>query len=233
MKKPFFILSILTILFPVVFLALPNLDIATSKIFYTEGQGFLYRDAIISSILFYSVRIFTVLTIVMCLGGIFYDLIQKHLPAGLKKLGGFFRSKIPFTRKQLTFLFLVIVITPGILVHNVFKPMWERARPVDTLEFGEQFGRTHKFTDVFTTHAGQDGNSFPSGHAAMAFAMIAFVFVVSAGNRKRTFAITLAYAFLVSACRIWQGGHFLSDVTFSALLTLWTILLLNRFYLNR
>jgi membrane-associated phospholipid phosphatase len=109
------------------------------------------------------------------------------------------------------------------------KPIWERARPVNTTEFGGE----KTYSNFYHLFVGQDGNSFPSGHAAMAFSLVALAFMVRPENRKKVLIITILYACLASMCRVWQGSHFISDVTFSGILTLWTVLLLKKFYLDK
>jgi membrane-associated phospholipid phosphatase len=52
-------------------------------------------------------------------------------------------------------------------------------------------------------------------------------------KRKKVLTVTIIYSIIASMCRVWQGGHWLSDVTFSAIITLWTIFLVKKFYLDR
>ena len=62
-------------------------------------------------------------------------------------------------------------------------------------------------------------SSFPSGHAAVAFYLIAPAFLVH-GRRPRLANSLLTLGFLFGACmsitRVVQGGHFASDVMWSA-----------------
>lgn len=222
------VLSVITILTLIIFAAFPGLDLATSRFFYSDGS-FAYREHPISMVIYLSVRIFCILSAVMCLGILIYDPLRRFLPAFLQKIADKFRNLVKFSRKQVMFMFLVIVLTPGILVHWVMKPVWERARPVNVIEFGGD----KEYTNFYHLFAGQDGKSFPSGHASMAFSIVALAYMVSESRRRKVLALTLIYGVIASTCRVWQGGHFVSDVTFSALLTLWTILLLKKFYLDK
>ncbi len=226
------ILILTSLIALVIFSLFPAIDIYVSSFFYdAEVKKFPLRDNLFSLIIYYSVRIFTFITLAISLFIItienkylsrFYDIIFKDLFVKIRGL-------IRISKEQASFLFLVIIITPGILVHWAMKPLWDRARPVNADIFGGQ----DKFSYFYELFAGQNGNSFPSGHASMSFAMVAFAYIVKSENKNLVFAITFLYGILASACRIWQGGHYLSDVTFSAILTLWTIFFVKKFYLDK
>ncbi|MDX1950267.1 MAG: phosphatase PAP2 family protein [Rickettsiales bacterium] len=229
MKNSLIVSSLLALIF---FGLYPSVDIYFSSFFYdAEVKNFPLRENILSLIIYYSVRIFTFITLAICIFVITYESkftsrLYKHI---LPKLCNKTRGLIALSKEKAWFLFLVIIITPGILVHWIMKPIWDRARPVNT----EIFGGNYKFSYFYELFAGQDGNSFPSGHASMSFAMVAFAYIVKEEKRKLVFAITFLYGFLASFCRIWQGGHFLSDVVFSAIITLWTIYFVRKYYLDR
>ncbi len=226
------ILSAVTILCLAIFAIYPDIDIKFSQLFFDHNTNtFPYRETLPSMIIYYSVRGFCIATFGLAFFVATYDskpfekIYKSILPSLTKKI----RSLIKFNKKQAIFLLLIILITPGILVHWVMKPAWERARPVNV----EQFGGEMEFTNFYHHGAGQDGNSFPSGHASMAFALLAFAYMVKKENQKKVFVAMFAYGVLASLCRVWQGGHYLSDVTFSAIITIWTILLLKKFYLDK
>ncbi len=115
------------------------------------------------------------------------------------------------TGKSLFYLLLVLALGPGLLVNAVSKNLSGRARPAHI----EQFGGKLKFSPAFVLSDQCPGNcAFVSGHAALAFYFIAFA-MVCPHHRKKIFIATLAYGTLVGAGRIYQGGHFLSDVVFA------------------
>ncbi|OYW24720.1 MAG: hypothetical protein B7Z55_01380, partial [Planctomycetales bacterium 12-60-4] len=66
---------------------------------------------------------------------------------------------------------------------------------------------------------GNHNSSFPSGHAAVAFYLMAPAFIVH-GRRPRLAKGLLLFGLLFGACmsatRVVQGGHFASDVIWSA-----------------
>lgn len=128
--------------------------------------------------------------------------------------GLWFRAAKSWRRAGL-FLVLLMAIGPGLIVNLVFKTHWGRARPHEVQEFG---GR-HPYSPVGTPGPMLNRNSsFPSGHAALAFYMIAPAFLV---GRKRPqlatvlFILGILYGLGMSLTRVAQGGHFASDVLWS------------------
>jgi len=113
-------------------------------------------------------------------------------------------------RRSGIFLFLLLILGPGLLVNTVFKEHWGRPRPREIIEFGGKKQFLHPW------QKGEDGNgrSFPSGHSSAAFYMTAPYFVYRRSN-KRLARIWLSggliFGVLMSIARIAQGGHFLSD----------------------
>lgn len=222
-------LTLITIIAIVIFLLFPNLDIATSSLFYKQGEGFIYSHVIFSRAIYDSVRVITIIIVLASLLVLLNEAIKNKSPNFSQKFLQPIIKKIPFSKKQIYFLFLVLIITPGIIVHGVIKPEWERARPRQIIEFGGD----KQFSSFYHINSNQDGKSFASGHAATGFSLVALAYMFAAKYRRRVFVATLTYAIIVALCRVWQGGHFLSDVTFSGILTLWTIYLLRIFYLEK
>ena len=65
------------------------------------------------------------------------------------------------------------------------------------------------------------GFSFPSGHAAVAFFMMAPAFVISAnrrGARGAWIAVGICYGLAMGFTRVMQGGHFVSDVLWAGII---------------
>jgi hypothetical protein len=113
------------------------------------------------------------------------------------------------------FLILSIVVGPGLIVNAGFKDHWDRPRPRDIVEFG---GPLHYSPAPLP---GEGGKSFPCGHCSVGFLLAAGWWV---WKRRRP---TWAYASLglgvvvglaLGAGRMAGGGHFFSDVIWSALL---------------
>ena len=118
---------------------------------------------------------------------------------------------------------LTLLIGSGLLVNEVFKNHWGRARPSQI----EEFGGTRMYTPPLLRHTGPkacDRNcSFVSGDASVGFAFMALSFIV---RRRRH--LVLAGGVLaggaLGAVRMTQGAHFFSDVIFSGLVMYLTAL---------
>lgn len=109
------------------------------------------------------------------------------------------------TGRQLAFLLLLLGLGPGLVVNAGLKAHWGRSRPANLVQFGgdQIFSRAFALSD-------QGGRSFPSGHAAAAFYLVAVACVLAPGRGWT--ALALGYAVLVGGLRVAAGGHFLSDV---------------------
>ena len=130
-----------------------------------------------------------------------------------------------FNRNALIFLVAALAIGPGILVNTVFKEHWGRARPYQI----EAFGGQHQFTPAPLPADQCERNcSFVSGHAALGFSLVMFVFLMPAGRaRNVALAAALSFGALVGLARIAAGHHFLSDVVDAGLLVIGTTWLLH------
>ena len=106
------------------------------------------------------------------------------------------------------------------LIVELLKKLFARYRPPELIDFG-------RYGFLFW----KDGfwqNSFPSGHAAVAFAF----FGALALSRPRWRVWSFAVAGLVAVSRILLNLHFLSDVIAGALLGLGFALLYRRLFLR-
>jgi len=130
------------------------------------------------------------------------------------------------------FLVVLFGIGPGLIVNQAFKHSWGRPRPNQIVEFGG----SHEFVPVGlpgTLH--QHNSSFPSGHAAVAFYMMAPAFLVSDRHRRLARSLMLggvAFGGCMGAVRVIQGGHFASDVVWSGAIVYFTGLVLARLLLR-
>jgi len=118
-------------------------------------------------------------------------------------------------RRHGLYLFLVLAIGPGLLVNTIFKDHWGRPRPRQVTEFGGNM----QFRSVLERGAPGRGKSFPCGHSSTGYYFVAFYFLLR--RRRKTIAylaITGAaiYGTLIGLARMAAGGHFASDVLWSA-----------------
>ena len=138
--------------------------------------------------------------------------------------GNLWQPTRPF-RKEGLYLAVLLILGPGILVNAVLKPNWGRPRPIQVADFGGD----RDFVAVGLMGPCNDSKSFPSGHAAMGFFLMAPGFVLLRRNRRAAhafFTLGLLYGGLMSVTRVAQGGHFPSDVIASGLIVYFTGLIL-------
>lgn len=113
-----------------------------------------------------------------------------------------------------TFLLLTVVVGPGLITNAMFKDHWERPRPRDIVEFA---GPLHYASAPLR---GEGGASFPCGHCSVAF-LYAAGWWVWKGRRRAWAHASLAFGAISGLAlglgRMAAGGHFLSDVVWSAL----------------
>lgn len=106
------------------------------------------------------------------------------------------------------YLFLFLILGPGLLVNVLGKGLAGRPRPSDLVEFGGAWD----FLRPFQLGIPGKGKSFLSGHASTAFYFFTLFFVFKGRKRWAAFFGAVAFGSLMGIARIFQGGHFLSDV---------------------
>lgn len=145
--------------------------------------------------------------------------------AGAVFLCSFIRTDlIPF-RRQALFLALLLIIGPGILANSIFKDHWGRPRPRQVVEMGGAM----PFYQPWQPGPAPKNASFPAGHPTAAFYLSAPYFILCRRRRRQALLWLLGgfiYGCIMGAARIVQGGHFLSDVIWSAGFVYLTALLL-------
>jgi lipid A 4'-phosphatase len=197
------------------FVAVPDIDLAVSRLFYMPGQGFAFgqtkpivaiRNAGIGT------------TWVVSIGLVVLALWWSLRPTSVDR----WWSLRPWA--DWLFVTAALAIGPGALVNLIIKPIWGRARPRQILEFGGQ----RNFTPAWVvTDQCSWGCSFVSGEAAASAFLFAFVFVVPQRWRPLAFWSALAVTIIISFVRIAAGGHYLSDVVIASLLTILLLLILH------
>ncbi|MFN3076169.1 MAG: phosphatase PAP2 family protein [Alphaproteobacteria bacterium] len=199
-----------------VFTLFPGIDLAVSGWFYVAGEGFPWRWSPVTEFVRRTLP-------PILLGGL--TLVTILWLAGVVLR----RPRFGIRGRIVAFLLSSMAVGPGLIVNTVFKDHWGRARPASILEFG---GKS-LFTPPLTLSNQCDHNcSFMSGHAALGFWTIAIAFLVPARWRYRAAAVALGFGSLTGLSRIAQGGHFLSDVLYAAVVTVGMTWLLHRMILE-
>jgi membrane-associated PAP2 superfamily phosphatase len=124
-----------------------------------------------------------------------------------------FRRSLAAWRPYCLLVVLTTVICSGILVNAVLKQYWGRPRPDQVTIFGGQW----TYRDVHEPGIPGQGGSFPCGHCAMGFTLVS---LFGFHRRSRLLAYAgggtgLVLGGALSATRIVQGAHFLTDTLWS------------------
>lgn len=138
------------------------------------------------------------------------------------------KSKLRFNQQQYFFSRLVLrMIIFGYLLTNLpLKFLWGRIR------FRDFNGDFSHFSAWYLPNGFNGNDSFPSGHAAMAWMLISlFVLLTDKSIFRRTAlkTITISYALIVSFSRIVIGAHFASDVLFGSMFMIFTYVVAKHF----
>jgi lipid A 4'-phosphatase len=128
-------------------------------------------------------------------------------------LTGLYVPGLQAWRRPCLLVVLTTVIGAGLLVNAVLKQYWGRPRPDQTVEFGGKW----TYRPIFSPGPPGQGASFPCGHCTMGFVFLSLIGfrrqkkVLAAGGA----ATGIVLGILLSAARIVQGAHFLSDTIWS------------------
>jgi membrane-associated PAP2 superfamily phosphatase len=138
--------------------------------------------------------------------------------AGCAFAASFSRSFRAWQRPAL-FVLLTAAIGSGLLIHGTLKDHWGRPRPRQVIEFGgSQPFRPYYQPNL--TGQPEPSKSFTCGHCSMGFLFFTLAILgLYYGSRRLVWlGWTLAWGLgiLLSAGRIAQGGHFLTDTLASA-----------------
>jgi membrane-associated phospholipid phosphatase len=130
-------------------------------------------------------------------------------------LSWLFRKRYKFSKKTILFsrISFKMFFYGYILFVQPLKIFWGRVRFRDLAE------NYSDFTAWYIPNGITGNQSFPSGHAAMGFMMIAlFVFFTDKSFYKRIIikGFIISWALAVCASRVVIGAHFTSDVLFGA-----------------
>lgn len=203
------------LLIQLAFAILPGMDIAVSGWFHGE-EGF----AAASHPVLHAVRMAVwYMTLALFLGSLLALVIAAF---------GWYVADVP--AKVWTFVALLYLLGPGVMVNGILKEYWGRARPAEV----EAFGGPLTFTPPFQISDQCASNcSFVSGEASGATAMAVGLVVLARWVPGRGAQQVLAVGAVVIAAvaivlRVAAGRHFLSDSIFSVLFTVGLAVLIDR-----
>jgi len=148
-------------------------------------------------------------------------------------------SSLRSRRREFAFVFLLMIVGPGLFVNAVFKEYWGRPRPREIVQFDGgrayvpplvmgEFVSSRKYEKMLESSRGGVEwdilrnlyalkgryNSFPNGHASVGFFMMFPYFLYRRSNRTAAMTWLGAgtfYGILMGVGRMAQGGHFASD----------------------
>jgi len=122
---------------------------------------------------------------------------------------------------------LILVLLGGIVTVWFFKIPWGRWTYRDILEVGN----TSLFTPWYLPQGNNGHHSFFSGHTALSFAVIGYIYYLKEASRRNfLMGIFILWGLIGAASRVVVGAHFASDTLFGASETiLWFGLLRNRY----
>jgi membrane-associated PAP2 superfamily phosphatase len=131
-------------------------------------------------------------------------------------IASYFVNYLKPQRKTVMYLAAVMIIGPGLIVNTLFKDNFGRPRPRDIVEFGGQ----QQYQQLLHPNWGNPGRSFPCGHCSAAFYFFVLYFCGKGREKKwlpyAGLTFGMGYGIFMGVARIMQGGHFLSDVLWSA-----------------
>ena len=195
----------------------PQVDLWAASLFFDATLGtFPVRDAAFAGFLHDAIQSGARAIGVILLLGLLVTVWRRRPVFGL-------------TIKAWTFLFLSLVLLPGVLTNTILKDQWGRARPVQVAEFGgnAQFTPALFFADQCTKNC-----SFVSGDASLAFWLHVFGYVAPRA-RRRIFAAGIVAGLGAGLLRMAMGAHFLSDVLFAGFFMLAGAALLHFVFFGR
>lgn len=172
----------------------------------------------------------------------FYDPVQKVFPARMDPFHEWVRRAMPYflfaiigyvvvlwaagrwlketlfgiTGRVCAYVVATMVVGPGLVVNVILKDSWGRPRPSTIREFD---GPNYFVPPLVMTDQCDNNCSFSSGHGALGFWPVALALLVPAPWRHQAVLAAVLFGAMVGYVRIAQGGHFLSDVAFSAVIT--------------
>lgn len=194
----------------------PQIDLAVSGLF-GGADGFAYARSwpilSLASIARYGSRV---------MGGVF---LVACAVAAVRR-----RRVLGVSGRAWLFLFVALVVGPGLVANTLFKDNWGRARPRDIVAFG---GTAAYSPPLLMSDACVKNCSFVSGDGAFGFFLPTIAYVAPKRRSRGYFWGGLVAGCVFGGARIAGGAHFFSDVVFAAFFMLLTSFLLHGLFMGR
>ncbi|NBB50602.1 phosphatase PAP2 family protein [Rhizobium sp. CRIBSB] len=184
------------------FLVLPGLDTGTSTLFHAAGAGFPLSQSPLLKALRKSSDVVQTLLVLALLSGLIWSMFAAGRLAVARRCG---------------FLLAALALGPGLVVNGVLKAWWGRPRPVQV----DLYGGDAPYQPVWKISDWCQSNcSFVSGEASASLWIVLAVVVLTPARWRLPAGLCAGvYALCLSVNRIAFGGHFLSDVVLSWLIS--------------
>jgi lipid A 4'-phosphatase len=213
-RRAILTVALLLVVVAAIFALWPELDLAAARAFHDEN-GFIGQRLPARAIRdFFNLTPFVVLFVLAAL-------------YALKRCG--LRAPGAPSGRALFFLIATMAIGPGLIVNLGLKDHAHRPRPSQTQEFGGswEFRPWQRFDGACPKNC-----SFVSGEASEAFWMVAPASLAPPAARPFAIGAALLFGIGASLMRMAAGGHYLSDVLISALLTILIVQIARRLILG-
>jgi lipid A 4'-phosphatase len=197
----------------VLLVLVPAIDFYVSRLFYDPAIGFVWRNQPVPEFLHNAIQIAARVIGAVTLLAFLYTAgrsVWAKLPVTLLRLGP----------RSWAFLFLGLVLGPGLVANVVLKDNWSRARPIQVQEFG---GHQHYSPPLVISDQCEKNCSFVAGDAAMGFYLQIVAYVVALRFSGPLFAAGMAAGLSAGLLRIGMGAHFFSDVIYAGVFMTLTI----------
>lgn len=192
-------------------IAFSNLDLVISQAFYTAKDGFYLKNEPFNVFINDKLALYVSAFLALCIGFWLGGKIRKD-------------SVLAIQNKSMLFLISSFLLLPVGLVY-VMKWVWQRPRPSLTSYFGgnEAFVSPLVISDNTTLSA-----SFPSGHTAVAFWLLAAALLLPKPIRRKGIGLVIIIGIVTAVSRVVAGYHFASDTIFSALIIVPAVVFMRR-----
>jgi len=126
------------------------------------------------------------------------------------------RRRMLIPGRAAVLMLVTLALAPGLIANVILKDNWGRPRPIDVTEFK---GEEH-FVAWWDPRGDCDKNcSFVAGEPSGAIWMMSAAAVLPPPWRPLGYGLALAFGTAIGVVRVAGGGHFVSDVLFSGVIT--------------